>query len=67
MSNRTKLLVSDAKHLVEDKPKCPFIRQREMEAKMHRVPEEVSELVYEDDWQPLEESLPDTALPLPRT
>ena len=60
------LLEQEARHLVGDKAKCPFIPQREMESKMHRVPEEVSDLVYADDWQPLEETPPPTALPLPR-
>ena len=58
---------AEAKHLVRDKAKCPFIPQREMEVKMNRVPEEVNELVYEDDWKPLEEAPTDTSLPLPRT
>ena len=50
------LLEQEAKHLVRDKAKCPFIPQREMEVKMNRVPEEVKELVYGDDWKPLEDS-----------
>ncbi len=61
------LLEQEAAHLVGDKPKCPFIPQREMEVKMNRVPQEVFDLVYEDDWQPLEEDSPDTPLGLPRT
>lgn len=61
------LLEQEAKHLVRDKAKCPFIPQREMEVKMNRVPEEVNELVYEEDWKPLEEAPTDTALLLPRT
>ena len=32
-----------------------------------RVPEEVFEFAYEDEWQPLEEVLPDTPLGLSRT
>ena len=61
------LMEHEAKHLVSDKAKCPFIPQREMEVKMNRVPEEVFELAYEDEWQPLEESPPDSPLGLPRT
>ena len=61
------LFEQEAKHLVNDKPKCPFIPQREMEGKMNRVPEEVFELAYEDEWQPLEEVAPDLPLGLPRT
>jgi hypothetical protein len=38
-----------------------------MEGKMNRVPEEVFELAYEDEWQPLEETLPDAPLGLSRT
>ncbi|MCG3149199.1 MAG: DNA polymerase IV [Verrucomicrobiae bacterium] len=60
------LLEQAAKHLVGDKPKCPFIPQREMEGKLNRVPEEVFELSYEDEWQPLEDASPDEPLPLPR-
>ena len=33
-----------------------FIPQREMEVKMSCVPEEVNELVYEDEWEPLNNS-----------
>ena len=47
------LLEQEAKHLVRDKAKCPFIPQREMELKMNHIPEEVNELVYEDEWEPL--------------
>jgi DNA polymerase-4 len=61
------LLEQEAKHLVGDKAKCPFIPQREMEVKMNRVPEEVFDLVYEDEWQPLEEMPGDSPLGLPRT
>ena len=61
------LFEQEAKHLVNDKPKCPFIPQREMEGKMNRVPEEVFELAYEDEWQPLEAASPDLPLGLPRT
>jgi len=60
------LFEQEAKHLVGDKPKCPFIPQREMEGKMNRVPEEVFELAYEDEWQPLEEEQPEAPLGLPR-
>ena len=48
------LLEQEAKHLVRDKAKCPFVPQREMEVKMNRVPEEVHELVYADEWRPVE-------------
>ncbi len=61
------LLEQEARHLVGDKAKCPFIPQREMEVKMNRVPEEVFELAYEDEWQPLEEIPSDSPLGLPRT
>jgi DNA polymerase-4 len=61
------LLEQQAKHLVGDKAKCPFIPQREMEVKMNGVPEEVFDLVYEDEWQPLEAAVPDEPLDLPRT
>ena len=61
------LLEQEARHLVGDKPKCPFIPQREMEVKINRVPQEVFDLVYEDDWQPLEKDSPDSSLGLPRT
>jgi DNA polymerase-4 len=60
------LLEQEARHLVGDKAKCPFIPQREMEVKLNRVPEEVFELAYEDDWQPLEEVVPEAPLALPR-
>lgn len=60
------LLEQEAKHLVGDKAKCPFIPQREMEGKLNRVPEEVFDLTYEDEWQPLEGEAPDEPLPLPR-
>ena len=64
------LLETEAKHLVSDKAKCPFIPQREMEVKMDRVPQPMLDLIYEDESKPLD---PDTAvsgrepLPLPRT
>ena len=48
------LLEQEAKHLVRDKAKCPFVPQREMEVKVNRVPEEVHELVYADEWRPVE-------------
>ena len=60
------LLEQEAAHLVGDKAKCPFIPQREMEVKLNRVPEEVFDLVYEDEWQPLEEVASDSPLGLPR-
>lgn len=61
------LLEREAGHLVSDKAKCPFIPQREMEVKMNRVPEEIFDLVYADESQPLEKVAPDTPLGLPRT
>ena len=60
------LLETAAGHLVGDKPKCPFIPQREMEIKMNKIPEPMLDLVYEDEWQPLEEAPPDGPLGLPR-
>ena len=61
------LLEKQAAHLVGDKPKCPFIPQREMEIKMDRVPQPILDLVHEDEWQPLENEAPAGPLPLPRT
>jgi DNA polymerase IV len=64
------LLEKQGAHLVSEKAKCPFIPQREMEIKMDKVPEPMLDLIYEDEWKPLD---PDTAvsgrapLPLPRT
>jgi DNA polymerase-4 len=60
------LLEQQARHLVGDKAKCPFIPQREMEVKMNRVPQEVFDLVYEDECPPLEEAPLETPLGLPR-
>ena len=61
------LLEKEAAHLVGDKPKCPFIPQREMEIKMDNIPEPMLDLVYEDEWTPLESEVPAAPLPLPRT
>jgi DNA polymerase-4 len=61
------LLEKQAAYLVGDKPKCPFIPQREMEIKMDNIPEPMLDLIYEDEWKPLEGELPATPLPLPRT
>ncbi len=61
------LLEKEAAYLVGDKPKCPFIPQREMEIKMDNIPEPMLDLVYEDEWQPLEGEAPIATLPLPRT
>jgi hypothetical protein len=61
------LLEKQAAYLVADKPKCPFIPQREMEIKMDNIPGGVLDLVYEDEWKPLEGELPTALLPLPRT
>ena len=60
------LLEQAAKHLVRDKAKCPFIPQREMETKIHRLPEEVCDLRYEEESQPLELAPPANPLPVPR-
>jgi hypothetical protein len=61
------LLEQEAAYLVGEKAKCPFIPQREMEIKMDNIPEPMLDLVYEDEWQPLENTLPAAPLPLPRT
>jgi DNA polymerase IV len=61
------LLEQEAEYLVTEKAKCPFIPQREMEIKMDNIPEPMLDLVYEDEWQPLENTLPAAPLPLPRT
>jgi DNA polymerase-4 len=61
------LLEQEAAHLVAEKAKCPFIPQREMEIKMDSIPEPMLDLVYEEEWQPLEKGLPAEPLPLPRT
>ena len=61
------LLEKQAAYLVGDKPKCPFIPQREMEIKMEKIPEPMLDLIYEDEWKPLEGELPAAPVPLPRT
>ena len=61
------LLEKEAAYLVGDKPKCPFIPQREMQIKMDNIPELMLDLIYEDEWKPLEGELPAAPLPLPRT
>ena len=61
------LLEKQAAYLVADKPKCPFIPQREMEIKMDNIPEPMLDLVYEDESKPLENESPTATLPLPRT
>jgi DNA polymerase-4 len=61
------LLEQEAAYLVAEKAKCPFIPQREMEIKVDDIPEPMFDLVYEDEWQPLEKISPTTPLPLPRT
>ncbi len=61
------LLEKEAAYLVGDKPKCPFIPQREMEIKMDDIPEPMLDLIYEDEWKPLEGEAPIPPLPLPRT
>jgi hypothetical protein len=38
-----------------------------MEIKMDNIPEPMLDLVYEDEWQPLENTSPAAPLPLPRT
>ncbi|HUK82445.1 MAG TPA: DNA polymerase IV [Verrucomicrobiae bacterium] len=60
------LLETQAAHLVNDKAKCPFIPQREMEIKMGRVAQPMLDLIYEDEWQPLETERTNESLPLPR-
>ena len=60
------LLGKEAAYLVGDKPKCPFIPQREMEIKMDHIPEPMLDLIYEDEWKPLEGWAPVPPLPLPR-
>jgi DNA polymerase IV len=61
------LLEREAEYLVGDKPKCPFMPQREIGIKIDKIPEPILDLVYEDEWQPLESEAPATSLPLPRT
>ena len=61
------LLEQTAHHLVRDKAKCPFIPQREMEIKIHQLPTAVSDLFYEEEWQPVERPKPAAPLALPRT
>ena len=61
------LLEKEAEYLVGDKPKCPFMPQREIGIKMNNIPEVVSDLTYEDEWKPLEIEAPTAPLPLPRT
>jgi len=61
------LLEKEAAHLVSHKAKCPFIPQREMEIKMDRVAQPMLDLIYEDEWQPLETERTNESLPLPRT
>ncbi len=61
------LLEQEAAHLVSHKTKCPFIPQREMEIKIGKIPEEVLDLIYEEESSPLEGAVPAAPLPLPRT
>jgi DNA polymerase IV len=61
------LLEKEAEYLVGDKPKCPFMPQREIGIKINNIPEVVSDLTYEDEWKPLEIEAPTAPLPLPRT
>jgi DNA polymerase-4 len=60
------LLEQAAGHLVADKPKCPFIPQREMEGKMARMAVPNLDPVYEEEWMPVETTMPDLPPPLPR-
>jgi DNA polymerase-4 len=60
------LLEQTAGHLVGDKPKCPFIPQREMEGKMARIPVPNLDPVYEEEWLPVETVAPDEPPALPR-
>ncbi len=59
------LLETQAPHLTSDRAKCPFIPQREMELKVGKIPQEVLDLVYQEEWQPLETVATDP-LTLPR-
>ncbi len=61
------LLEKEAEYLVGDKPKCPFMPQREIGIKINNIPEVVSDLTYEDEWKPLEIEASTAPLPLPRT
>jgi DNA polymerase IV len=61
------LLEEEAEYLVGDKPKCPFMPQREIGIKIGNIPEPMLDLVYEDEWKPLEKEAPAATLPLPRT
>lgn len=65
------LLETNAPHLVSDKPKCPYLSQREMEVKMAKVPEAIRENtlepVHEEPWQPAEDELREEPLLLPRS
>jgi DNA polymerase-4 len=60
------LLEQQAGHLVGEKPKCPFIPQREMELKVGNIPQPALDPVYEDEWEPLENDPPADPLLLPR-
>lgn len=60
------LLETEAQHLVQDKAKCPFIPQREMQVKMSRIPIPNMDPVYEEEWLPLEFKEPDLPPEMPR-
>ena len=60
------LLEEQAPHLVTNKPKCPFIPQREMEIKVGRIPEPMIDLVYEDESVAFQPE-PEMPIQLPRT
>jgi DNA polymerase-4 len=61
------LLEQAAGHLVGDKPKCPFIPQREMEGKLARIPVPNLDPVYEEEWTPLEGEALSEPMLLPNT
>jgi DNA polymerase-4 len=61
------LLEKEAAYLVADKPKCPFMPQREIGIKINNIPEPTLDLIYEDEWKPLEGEFSAAPLPLPRT
>ena len=65
------LLETTAPHLLGDKPKCPYLSQREMESKVSRLPEtnreQTLDPVEESIWQPPAEEPQDVPLLLPRS
>lgn len=61
------LLETQAPHLTSHRPKCPFIPQREMELNVGKLPPEVLDLVYQEEWTPLDTPPAADPLALPRT